>query len=247
MSDTLIYGLNTVASLIKHKPETVRVLFADKTRQDKRIREIISLSHDNGIAVEQVDKQALNKKVGEGVRHQGVVASVTAGAVSQTDLLEILDDLKEPAFLLVLDGVQDPHNLGACVRSAAAAGVHAVVIPKDNSSKLTPVARKAASGAAESLPVIVVSNLARTLKELKARNIWLIGADGDASESIYNTDLSGPLALVLGGEGKGLRRLTSESCDCLVAIPMTDSVESLNVSVATGVCLFEAVRQRKTG
>lgn len=246
MSETFVCGLNTVTSLVSNKPETVRVIFIDKSRKDKRVQAIIDKCLSAGINVERVDKRRLQNKVGDDVRHQGVVVSIVSDSTSPSDLHELLDALTEPAFLLVLDGVLDPHNLGACLRSAEAAGVQAVIIPKDNSCKLTPAASKAASGAAELLPVFTVSNLARTLKEIKERNIWLVGASGDAGLSIYETDLKSSLALVLGGEGKGLRRLTSELCDSLASIPMGGKVDSLNVSVAAGVCLFEAVRQRQT-
>jgi 23S rRNA (guanosine2251-2'-O)-methyltransferase len=170
--------------------------------------------------------------------------SQPAGVRSENDLHAILDGLKVPPFLLILDNVQDPHNLGACLRSADAAGVHAVIVPKDRAVSLTPAVRSVASGAAEQVPFVAVTNLSRAIDRLKDRKVWVIGAADEAVESLYDTDLSGSLALVMGSEGKGLRRLTREHCDSLVRIPMAGSVESLNVSVAAGICLFEAVRQR---
>ncbi len=176
-------------------------------------------------------------------KHSDFTADVTAR--NEDDLFDLLESLHEPPFLLVLDGVQDPHNLGACLRSADAAGVHAIIAPKDRAVALTDTVRKIACGAAEHLPFVMVTNLARTLNRLKEAGLWLVGTADDAKESLYDVDLTGPLALVMGAEGKGLRRLTRECCDFLVHIPMTGSVECLNVSVATGVCLFEAVRQRR--
>ncbi|WP_455198376.1 23S rRNA (guanosine(2251)-2'-O)-methyltransferase RlmB, partial [Kaarinaea lacus] len=181
-------------------------------------------------------------------RHQGVVASAIAPRVlSESELDTLLDKLTDPPFLLVLDGVTDPHNLGACLRSADAAGIQAVITTKDRSASLTPTAVKVASGAAQTVPFVQVTNLARCLRNLKDRGIWLAGLDGEAEQSLYDTDLSGPLAIVMGAEGKGLRRLSREHCDYLARIPMAGTVESLNVSVATGVCLFEAHRQRLAG
>jgi 23S rRNA (guanosine2251-2'-O)-methyltransferase len=181
----------------------------------------------------------------EGVRHQGVIARVRrqAAKIDEHNLLSALTRTVNP-LVLVLDGVQDPHNLGACLRSAAAAGALAVIVPRDNSAPLTPVARRAAAGAAESLPLVTVTNLARTLRDLKEAGVWIYGASHDAEASLYETDLRGPVALVLGGEGKGLRRLTREHCDGLFRIPMSGAVESLNVSVAAGISLFEVMRQR---
>jgi len=171
--------------------------------------------------------------------------SVAVTQKNEDDLFALLEHLHEPPFLLVLDGVQDPHNLGACLRSADAAGAHAVIAAKDRAVGLTDTVRRVACGAAEHIPFVVVTNLARTLTHLKEAGLWLVGTVDDARESLYDIDLTGPLALVMGAEGKGLRRLTHERCDFLVRIPMSGSVECLNVSVATGVCLFEAVRQRR--
>jgi 23S rRNA (guanosine2251-2'-O)-methyltransferase len=191
-----------------------------------------------------VERGALDRAA-HGANHQGAVAWVRAPAArAEKDLIRILDEADGPAFLLILDGVQDPHNLGACLRTADAAGVHALVSPKDNAVGLTPVVCKVASGAAETVPYVQVTNLARTIDGLKERGIWLIGTAGEAESSLFETDLTAPLALVMGGEGKGLRRLTRGRCDLLVRLPMLGAVESLNVSVAAGICLYEAARQR---
>jgi len=181
-----------------------------------------------------------------GERHQGVVAECNVAASSQLalNIAELLSGIDGAPFLLVLDGVQDPHNLGACLRSADAAGVHAVIVPRDRAVGITPVVSKVACGAAEHVPLIQVTNLARALRQLQDEGVWLLGADERAETSLFDADLKGPLALVLGAEGQGLRRLTREQCDVLISVPMAGSVSSLNVSVATGVCLFEAVRQR---
>ena len=177
--------------------------------------------------------------------HQHSAFPKSVALKNENDLFEILRHLQQPPFLLILDGLQDPHNLGACLRSADAAGVHAVIVPKDRAVSLTDTVCKVACGAAEHVPLVTVTNLARTLKQLKELGLWLVGTADDAKQSLYDVDLTGPLALVMGAEGKGLRRLTKEHCDFLVHIPMAGSVECLNVSVAAGVCLFEAVRQRR--
>jgi 23S rRNA (guanosine2251-2'-O)-methyltransferase len=210
-----------------------------------RLAEIRALAARSGIQVTTVDAAVLDK-LAEGGRHQGVLAEVVARSGDpETQLEEALEAASGPPLLLVLDGVQDPHNLGACLRSADAAGVAAVIVPRDRAAGLTPVVRKVAAGAAETVPLVSVVNLARTLRELKERGIWLTGTDDSADKSIYDADLKGPLALVMGSEGEGMRRLTRECCDQLVSIPMGGAVESLNVSVAAGVVLFEAVRQRR--
>lgn len=241
----LVYGLHAVDALLRQQPEQVQCLWVLDTRKDKRIAGIIELARNQGVTVERVSREQLDARV-QG-RHQGVVAEVRPGERKwdEAALNQLLDTLEQPALLLVLDGVTDPHNLGACLRSADAAGVQAVIVPKDNAVDLTPTVRKVACGAAESVPFVRVTNLARTLASLKERGIWLYGAAGEANKSIYNNDLTGPLALVMGAEGAGLRRLTREACDYLVKLPMAGSVSSLNVSVATGICLFEVVRQRQ--
>jgi 23S rRNA (guanosine2251-2'-O)-methyltransferase len=204
------------------------------------------LAKNKKIRIELLSRQALDKLT-QNANHQGAVAFFEKSKqYTEKDLDSILDHLSEPAFLLILDGIQDPHNLGACLRSADAAGVHAVLAPKDKSVGLTPAVCKVASGAAESIPFIQVTNLARTLRELKEKNVWIYGAAAEASQTLYQADLKGSIAIVLGAEGSGLRRLTREHCDVLLNVPMAGSVSSLNVSVATGIFLFEAVRQRST-
>lgn len=239
-----IYGWHAVLALLKHHPEDVMTVYLLQQREDERMQKLFKATKPAGISVQAANKNILDKKA-ESEQHQGIVAECRSQAMlNENDLSELLDNLSEDPFLLILDGVQDPHNLGACLRSAEAAGVHAVVIPKDKAVGLTAAARKVSCGASEVLPVVQATNLARVMEILKARNIWLFGTDDQAKQSIYQADLKGPLALVMGAEGKGMRRLTREHCDMLVSIPMQGSVSSLNVSVATGVCLFEALRQR---
>jgi len=235
-------GFHAVTSRLRQKPDTVREIYVDAERKDARARDLRELAKNLGVRVIAVDMKRLDGMAG-GVRHQGVVAS--AEPLDMPKFIEdVLEALTEPALLLVLDGVQDPHNLGACLRVADGAGAHAVIAPKDRSVGLTTAAIKVASGAAESVPYIVVTNLARTMRDLKERGIWLIGADDSAEQTLYNARLEGAMAMVLGAEGEGLRRLTRESCDLLVSIPMLGAVESLNVSVASGICLYEARRRR---
>lgn len=242
-----VFGLHAVRSLLQRNPARVTLLLAVESRSDKRMDEILALADTAGVPVRRVSRHELDDRL-PGVSHQGVLAETgTSTRLSENDLPAFLESLKEPAFLLILDGIQDPHNLGACMRSADAAGVHAVIVPKDRSAPLSAVARKVACGAADTVPLIQVTNLARTLRVLRDAGVWIFGAAGEADEALYTADLSGPLALVLGGEGKGLRRLTREHCDHLITIPMAGSVSSLNVSVATGICLFEARRQRIAG
>lgn len=235
-----IFGLHSVLSVLKQRPQHVQVIYIQKKRDNKRLQEIIELADTVDITVQQTARQKLDDMVSG--QHQGVIAQCKAA--KSKDLIELLDQLAVPPFLLLLDGVQDPHNLGACLRSANAAGVHAVIAPKDNAVGLTPTVHKVASGAAEATPFIVVTNLTRTITMLKERNIWLYGAEDSGKQSLFETDLKGPIALVLGAEGKGLRLLTKKHCDHLVKIPMLGTVSSLNVSVAAGIFLFEAVRQR---
>lgn len=246
MSDYL-YGLHAVQSTLERSPESVLELWVDAKRHDKRMAGILELAESAGITVHLVDKRELDKKVPDG-RHQSVVAKAAAPKVySESELDALLDRLDATPFLLILDGVTDPHNLGACLRSADAAGVQAVIAPKDRAASLTPIAIKVSSGAAQTVPFVQVTNLARCLRDLKERGIWLVGLDGYAEQTLHEIDLKGPLAIVMGAEGQGLRRLSKEHCDFLVKIPMAGTVESLNVSVATGVCLFEALRQRSSG
>ncbi len=241
----LIYGLHAVDSLLRKNPQQVQCLWLQSDRADKRIEKLLALAKNQGVSVARCSRQELDDKVSG--RHQGVVAEVRTDTRQWDEqaLYQLLDDLDGPALVLVLDGVTDPHNLGACLRSADAAGVHAVIVPKDKSADLTPTVRKVACGAAETVPFVRVTNLARTLEGLKERGIWLYGTAGEAEKSIYDNDLRGPCALIMGAEGDGLRRLTRETCDFLVKLPMAGEVSSLNVSVATGVCLFEIVRQRQ--
>jgi 23S rRNA (guanosine2251-2'-O)-methyltransferase len=214
-------------------------------RQDPRLRDLVALAGRQGVRVIQVDDRRL-EDLGAGVRHQGVVAAVEP-LEARRDLHALLQDLREPAFLLLLDGVTDPHNLGACLRSADAMGVHGVIVPKDRSAGLSPTVAKVASGAADSVPLVSVTNLARAMEELKAAGVWLLGAAEEGEQSLLEAKLTGAIGWVLGAEGQGLRRLTRERCDALVRIPMFGQVESLNVSVAAAVCLFETRRQREVG
>lgn len=239
-----IYGIHAVQTLLKRHPERVITLEIQQQRDDKRIQTILDQAKQLKLPVERVARQKLDQWV-EGV-HQGVVARVKPVEVyNEQFLTKLLEGLDEPAFLLVLDGVTDPHNLGACLRTADAAGVHALIAPRDNAAPLNASAVKVACGAAEAVPYITVTNLSRTLKQLQQYGVWVTGTAGEAQQDIYQADLTGPMALVMGAEGKGMRRLTRDNCDHLVKIPMAGEVSSLNVSVATGVCLFEAIRQRQ--
>ena len=238
----ILAGFHAVTARLRQKPDTVNEIYMDTGRTDARAKDLKELAKKLGIRVIPVDAKRLDGMAG-GVRHQGVVAQ--AEPVDMPKFLEdVLEGLTEPPLLLVLDGVQDPHNLGACLRVADGAGAHAVIAPKDRSVGLTLAAIKVASGAAETVPYIAVTNLARTMRDLKDRGVWLIGADDSATETVFKARLDGAVALVLGAEGEGLRRLTKDSCDLLVSIPMFGSVESLNVSVASGICLYEARRRR---
>ncbi len=245
--DDLIYGIHPVQTLLEHEPARIKELWVDRGRRDRRLSELLRLAESQGLSVQSMDGRRLEQLVG-GTHHQGVVAScVPSRVLGEQDLLQRLDASPGPPLLLVLDGVTDPHNLGACLRTADAAGVLAVVAPRDRAVGLTPTVRKVASGAAETLPFVQVTNLSRTLAALKERGIWVAGTDDAAEQALHESDLRGPLALVMGAEGRGLRRLTRERCDFLLRIPMLGTVESLNVSVATGVCLYEALRQRQAG
>lgn len=237
----LIHGFHAVTARLRHHPESIQVIYLDQNRRDRRARDLLKVAEDKNVRVvladgARVDEMARGKS-------QGVVAQATPVELAK-DLDEVLEDLAEPALLMVLDGVTDPHNLGACLRSADAFGVHAVLAPKDRSAGLSAVAMKAASGAAEAVPYLTVTNLARTLRDLKDRGILIIGTDDEATAGLMDADFTVPAALVLGAEGAGMRRLTREHCDVLVSIPMYGQVESLNVSVSAGVCLYEARRQR---
>ncbi len=239
-----IYGIHAVRAFLERTPERVIEVLVLKGREDKRLQPLLNELHKLGISVQFLNRQSLDNKA-QGEVHQGIIARVQAAKeLNENDLDQILQHKQNP-FLLVLDGVTDPHNLGACLRTADAAGVDAVIVPKDKSAQLTSVARKVACGAAETMPLVRVTNLVRTLRELQQHhNIWVVGTAGEATETLYQSKLTGAIALVMGAEGEGMRRLTRECCDQLISIPMAGSVSSLNVSVATGVCLFEIVRQR---
>lgn len=241
---TLIYGFHAVLSRLRHHPHSIHVIYLDAERMDKRAQEVRRRAEEKGVKC-VLSEAARLEELARG-KAQGVAAFVEPIALAR-HLDEVLEDLHEPALLLVLDGVTDPHNLGACLRSADAFGAHAVIAPKDRAAGLSAAAVKAASGAADCVPFVTVTNLARTLRELKARDILVVGADQHGPLTVADADFSGSAALVLGAEGSGLRRLTREHCDVLVRIPMLGQVESLNVSVCAGVCLYEARRQRGLG
>jgi 23S rRNA (guanosine2251-2'-O)-methyltransferase len=240
----LLIGMHSVESALRQVPERLTsMIIADECR-NPRVRELEALARERGVPVRAESRAVLDLR-SDGQRHQDVMAEFEPGNLyAERDLDRLLDAIEGPPLLLVLDGVQDPHNLGACLRTAEAAGVHLVILTRDRAAGLTPVARRAASGAAEVLPLLFATNLARTLRSLKKKGIWLAGTHDRAGQSIYEADLSGPLALVMGSEGRGLRRLTAELCDFELAIPVRGTVSSLNVSVATAVCLYEALRQR---
>jgi 23S rRNA (guanosine2251-2'-O)-methyltransferase len=239
-----VYGLHAIGAVIERAPERLLELWMVADRDDARVRALTQRAKAVGMRVQSVSGDSLSKLVGD-VTHQGVVAAVRPSKPwDEHDLIASLSRDGDMPLLLVLDGVTDPHNLGACLRTADAAGVRAVVIPKDRSATVDGVARKVAAGAAEFVPVVAVTNLARTLDGLKEHGIWVVGTDGEAEQTLYTADLKRPLALVLGAEGAGMRRLTRERCDFVVRIPLGGWVESLNVSVAAGVALFEARRQR---
>lgn len=247
-----VYGIHAVDSLLRQNAKSVKRLLLQTGREDKRITALLELAQNQGVSVLREPRTDLDKIVSG--RHQGAVAQLRDGVAREdsaasnlwreADLLQAVDNKEGPVLILVLDGVTDPHNLGACLRSADAAGVDAVVVPRDNSADLTPVVRKVACGAAEVVPFVRVTNISRTLQALQERGVWLYGTDGDAEKSLYNSELTTSIALVMGAEGKGMRRLTRECCDYLIHLPMAGSVSSLNVSVAAGIFLFEVVRQR---
>ena len=235
-------GFHAVKGRLKQKADSVREIYVDAGRSDARMRELKAVAEKFGVRVMAVDAKRLDGMAG-GARHQGVIAMADEMRMPQF-IEDVLETLDEPPLLLLLDGVQDPHNLGACLRVADGAGAHAVIAPKDRACGLPTTAAKVASGAAETVPYIVVTNLARTMRDLKDRGIWMVGTADDAPQSLWQAKLDGAIGLVLGAEGEGLRRLTRDTCDHLVSIPMMGSVESLNVSVASGVCLYEARRRR---
>ncbi|OAN87413.1 23S rRNA (guanosine(2251)-2'-O)-methyltransferase RlmB [Marinobacter sp. EhC06] len=243
MSGEFVFGWHAVEAVLKREPERLQQVWIQTGRQDKRVKSITDALDSLGVRWKVVHRKELDERV-SGV-HQGIVAAVSESREwTEDDLLAQLAGSDKPPFLLVLDGVTDPHNLGACMRTADAVGIQAVIVPKDKSASLTPVARKVACGAAETVPFVRVTNLARFLRSLQDQGVWLIGTAGEADATLYQADFKGPVALVMGAEGKGMRRLTREHCDQLINIPMLGHVDSLNVSVATGVCLYEALRQR---
>lgn len=238
-----IFGFHAILAKLRHDPDGVREIYLDSGRQDARARDLVRHAELAGVRLVPADATRLDA-MAPGARHQGVVAHIS-GEQRHVTLDDVLDTLEEPAFLLVLDGVQDPHNLGACLRVADAVGAHAVIAPKDRACGLTQTVVKVASGAAETVPYIMVTNLARTLRELKERDIFVIGTDDEGTNDLYSAEWPQATAWVVGAEGEGMRRLTRETCDLLVRIPMLGSVSSLNVSVASGVCLYEARRRKK--
>jgi 23S rRNA (guanosine2251-2'-O)-methyltransferase len=240
--ERVIFGFHTVLARLRADPKSVVEVFLDESRKDARAKDFAAQVERSGARLMRVSASRLEGMAGGG-RHQGVVAMVLANAQKQT-LEELLESLKVPPLLLVLDGITDPHNLGACLRVANAAGAHAVIAPKDHAAGINATVSKVASGAAEITPYFMVTNLARTLADLKDRNIWIVGTDERAEKTLFQADLPRSVAWVLGAEGPGMRRLTRESCDLLVKIPMGGAVESLNASVAAGICLFESVRRR---
>ncbi len=242
MKSKMIFGFHAVTSRIRHEASSVEEIYVDSSRVDGRMKDLLQAAKAAGVRIIPADDQRLSNIVGTR-RHQGVVAKASELSLAR-NLDELLDAIEGPPLLLVLDGITDPHNLGACLRVADGAGAHAVIAPKDRAVGLNATAAKVASGAAETVPYITVTNLARTLRELKDRDIWLVGTSDEVEKNIYDVDFKVGCAIVMGSEGEGMRRLTRETCDMLVSVPMFGSVESLNVSVASGVCLYEARRQR---
>ena len=238
-----IYGIHAVHTMLKSAPQRVKELYVQRGRLDDRLQKIHKLAEQHGVALQWATVKQLDGKA-EG-RHQGVMALCSPGETyDESFLLQLAEERGGDAFFLMLDGVTDPHNLGACLRAADGAGVQAVIVPKDNSVGLTPVVSKVACGAAETMPLVMVTNLTRTLEKLQQQGAWVVGTTGDAEQLIYHIDLKGPMVLVMGAEGAGMRQLTQKQCDFLVKLPMAGGVSSLNVSVATGICLYEVVRQR---
>ena len=243
MSNEFIYGIHAVKAVLEREPERFIEAFVLKGRQDDRLMPILNDLQVCGVSIQQMTRKTLDDKA-RGANHQGIIARVKpAKQLNENDIDGILAQHESP-LLLVLDGVTDPHNLGACLRNADAAGVAAIIVPKDRSAPMNATVSKVACGAAEVVPLIRVTNLARTMRSLQEQGIWFVGTAGEATHDIYQAKLTGPLAIVMGAEGDGMRRLTRETCDDLIKIPMAGSVSSLNVSVASGICLFEAVRQR---
>lgn len=244
MSQDLLIGIHAVQAALDYDAGNIVELYVETGAHNARVKELSDRARELGIKPHARDRAALDRMTG-GVRHQGVVARYNAPApLAESELPRLAEEAGGSALFLVLDGVTDPHNLGACLRSAEAAGVTAVIVPKDRAVGITPTVRRASAGAADRVPLVAATNLSRTLKALKDSGVWLVGLVGDVDEALYTIDLKGPIAIVLGSEGEGMRRLTREACDFLAGIPMRGQIESLNVSVATGIALFEALRQR---
>ncbi len=237
----IIYGIHAVEAALRNQPENVLQVFVQQSRDDNRIKKILDIAKNSGISLQSISNEKLKEKCPK-ARHQGVLAEIRHNLFNTVSLDDILE--KKSVLLLVLDEVQDPHNIGACLRTADAVGVDAVIVSKNRSPALTPVMRNVASGAAETVPYIMVSNIARTLEKIKDSNVWVMGTSDDTKKTLYDANANQRLALVMGSEGKGMRRLTRETCDELVSIPMQGSVESLNISVASAVCLYEIRRQQ---
>ncbi|KTD03845.1 23S rRNA (guanosine(2251)-2'-O)-methyltransferase RlmB [Fluoribacter gormanii] len=245
MSEQYVYGVHAVSALLTNPHRVTKKLYISEDRVDKRLQDIIDKAIQSHVSLEKLSTQKMNQRFAD-FAHQGIVAVASSlPDYNESHLLALLEASKQPALILILDGVTDPHNLGACLRTADATGVDFVVIPKDKSASITPVVSKVACGAAESIPLVRVTNLVRSMKLLKEHGVWIYGAAGEATSSLYQIDCTGDVAIVMGAEGEGLRRLTREHCDGLFSLPMSGSVTSLNVSVATGVSLYEIIRQRK--
>ena len=244
MQTELIYGIHVVLQFLQHHPEDILEILITETRRDEKIKTIMLAAKEQGIALISLSTKQMDKQLNNAT-HQGVAARVRVKEyLTEQDLVTLIEHSKTPPLFLVLDGIQDPHNLGACLRTADAVNLTAVIIPKDRQTSVTAVVRKVASGAAETVNIVQVTNLSRCLEQLKKLGVWIIGTAGEATKSLYEVDFRMPIALVLGAEGTGLRRLTKEHCDILMRIPMLGNIESLNVSVAAAVCLYEALRQR---
>jgi 23S rRNA (guanosine2251-2'-O)-methyltransferase len=245
MSEHFVYGVHAVSALLANPHRVTKKLFIAEGRVDKRIQDLIDKANHAQIIIEKLGSQQMNQRFAE-FTHQGIVASASAlPDYNESHLPALLESTKSPCLILILDGVTDPHNLGACLRSADATGVDFVIIPKDKSASITPVVSKVACGAAESVPLVRVTNLVRSMELLKKEGVWIYGAAGEAQGTLYQTDCTGAVAIVMGAEGEGIRRLTREHCDGLFSLPMSGTVDSLNVSVATGVSLYEVLRQRR--
>lgn len=244
MSDHVIFGVHAVTALLSNPHRTIKKIFINQERMDKRIQELLSKAEQAHLDIEKLSSQKMNQRFAD-FTHQGVVALASPlPDFGESDLPTLLESCKKPALILILDGITDPHNLGACLRTADATGVDFVMIPKDKNASITPVVSKVACGAAESIPLVKVTNLVRAMEILKQEGVWIYGAAGEADRDLYQVDCSGNIAIAMGAEGEGLRRLTREHCDGLYSLPMSGTVESLNVSVATGVSLYEIIRQR---